>query len=101
MSKEKELLKYSTPSIVFTKIKKLFPYDTNLKFNISTRANKKYMIKGNFSNDKWIHFGQFGMEDFTAHNDEHRRKLFLKRNAKWNNDNPNSASFLSYWLLWN
>lgn len=100
MHKEQEITKYSKPSTVFAKLKLLFPYDTGLKFDISTRANKKYMVKGNFSNDKWIHFGQMFMEDYTLHGDSFRRKLFQSRNSRWKNSEPNSPAYLSYQLLW-
>lgn len=100
MSKEQEITKYSKPSTAFAKLKLLFPHDTSLKFDISTRANKKYMVKGDFSNNKWIHFGQMFMEDYTLHQDSFRRNQFQKRNSRWKDTEPNTPAYLSYWILW-
>ncbi len=94
MNKEKEILKYSNPSIVFKKYQELYN-DDNIA--ISTRKDKKYMV---YHNGKWIHFGQFGYEDFTKHKDENRRQLFLKRNHKWKLKDKYSSAYLSYWILW-
>ena len=94
MDKEKEILKYSNPMIVFKKFNKNYK-DGIIK--ISNRKDKKYMI---LHNNKWIHFGQFGYEDFTKHNDENRRQLFLKRNNKWKLKDKYSPAYLSYFLLW-
>ena len=63
----------------------------------STRKAKKYMIH---DGKKWIHFGQKGYEDFTAHGDEKRRDNFRRRNHKWATAEPMTPSFLSYYLLW-
>jgi hypothetical protein len=54
--------------------------------------------------DKVVHFGAFGMEDYTKHQDEKRRSNYLARATKikgdWKNDkySPNN---LSIHLLWN
>jgi hypothetical protein len=50
----------------------------------STRRDKKYMIS---INNKIHHFGQMFYEDYTKHNDDRRRDLFRKRNARWK-DSP-------------
>jgi hypothetical protein len=63
----------------------------------STRKNKKYMIS---INNKITHFGQMFYEDFTKHNDDRRRDLFRKRNARWKDSPKYSAAWLSYYLLW-
>ena len=94
MNKEKEILKYSNPAIVFNKYREL--YDDN-KIAISTRKDKKYMV---YHNGKWIHFGQFGYEDFSKHGSEHRRQLFRKRNHKWVLRDKYTPAYLSYILLW-
>ena len=67
------------------------------KVLISSKKNKKYMIK---INNKLIHFGDNRYEDFTYHHDENRRKLFRMRNAKWANAQRDTSSWLSYHLLW-
>ena len=53
-----------------------------------------------YHNGKWIHFGQFEYEDFSKHNDENRRQLFLKRNNKWKLKDKYNPAYLSYFLLW-
>ncbi len=54
-------------------------------------------------NNKWIHFGQLGYEDFTKHLDKQRRELYLKRASKtkgqWKT-NIYSPNILSIVLLW-
>ena len=60
-------------------------YDVGKVFP-STRATKKYMVEN--PDGKMIHFGYFGMEDFSKHKDEERRKRFRQRNRKWA-DAPN------------
>lgn len=94
MSKIEEIKKYSDPYKVAKKIKKDLGIDTHL----STRKDKKYMIKD--PNDNWIHFGQMGYEDFTKHNDKERRENFLKRNAKWKNAPIYTPRYLAYHFLW-
>jgi len=49
-----------------------------------------------------VSFGSKGMEDFTIHKDEERKKLYLKRHEK-NEDwkDPLTAGALSRWILWN
>ena len=72
----------------------------DIEFDVSTRKNKKYMIRGDMTNNKWVHFGQMNFEDFTKHNDEDRRKKFRSRNNKWIYRPIYSPAFLSYILLW-
>jgi len=72
-------------------------YDVGKVFP-STRATKKYMVEN--PDGKMIHFGYFGMEDFSKHKDEERRRRFRQRNAKWANAPKWSPSWLSYYLLW-
>ena len=67
----------------------------------STRKDKKYMIKND--EDKWVHFGQLGHEDYTKHNDDIRRQNYLKRasniKGNWKNDkySPNNLSINILW----
>ena len=95
MNKNIEL--YSNPDIVYKKAKKLFGDDIELY--ISTRKNKKYMIKFP-TNRKFIHFGEYGFEDFTKHKNKKRRDLFQIRNNKWKDKIYDSPAYLSYYLLW-
>ena len=51
---------------------------------------------------KATHFGQKGASDFTRHNDEGRKRLYLARHRpreNWND--PHSAGSLSRYVLWN
>jgi hypothetical protein len=64
----------------------------------STRATKKYMVLS--PDDKWIHFGQMGYEDFTLHRDPTRRARFKSRNRRWATADKWTPAFLSYYLLW-
>lgn len=96
--KLEEVKKYSDPDVVFRKANKLF--DEPFEFNISTRKNKKYMIKGDFTDNKWVHFGQMLYEDYTKHKDKERREKFLNRNRSWANKDKGSPAYLSYYLLW-
>jgi 2-phospho-L-lactate transferase/gluconeogenesis factor (CofD/UPF0052 family) len=64
----------------------------------STRKASKYMVKN--PDGKMVHFGAFGMQDFTKHKDEARRQKFRQRNAKWSDASKWSPAWLSYHLLW-
>jgi hypothetical protein len=95
MNKDIEL--YSNPTIVLNKAKQLF--GENIEIYLSTRKDKKYMIR--FPNQrKFIHFGQYGYEDFTKHKDKDRRQLFENRNKKWADREVDSPAFLAFHLLW-
>lgn len=92
MDKLTELKKWSDPAEV-AKIGKRY----NLDVYVSTRKDKKYMVK---IGSKVIHFGQMNYEDYTKHKDEKRRDAFRSRNAKWAKSANDTASWLSYYLLW-
>ncbi len=68
------------------------------KVYISTRKNKKYMVKK--PDGKMIHFGEIGYQDFTGHQDEKRRENFKKRNKKWATAEKWTPAWLSYHILW-
>jgi len=99
--KYKNVSIYSKPEKVFENAKMLFD-ENNIEYQISvsTRKNKKYMVRGEFTDNKWVHFGEMGYEDFTKHNDEGRRLAFLSRNVRWIGKPINTPAFLSYTLLW-
>ena len=70
----------------------------------SNRKNKKWMVN---YNNKWIHFGQKGYQDFTQHKDLDRRRSYLKRSKgikdKKGNltyKNKNSSNYWSINILW-
>ena len=96
-NKEKEVLKYSNPDIVWMKLQE---YSPNMPLFFSNRSDKKYML---IIDDKSIHFGQMGYEDFTKHQDVNRRDRYLKRanniKGKWK-DNKFSPNNLAINLLW-
>lgn len=101
MDKLKILLKYSNPEIAQQNAIKYLGKDALLY--ISTRKNKKYMIRD--KNNKFIHFGSIEppYEDFTKHRNEARRQNYLKRtvNIRGNwADNPYSSNNLSREILW-
>jgi hypothetical protein len=67
----------------------------------STRAGKKYMAE---VNNKTIHFGATGYEDFTTSKDEKRKASYLARHKTsedWTLSGIDSAGFWARWLLWN
>jgi len=100
--KMKKLEKVSDYDKVLENVNQYFrPYTKkDIYFDVSTRKYNKYMIKGDFTKNKFIHFGHIDYEDYTKHKDETRRNAFLTRNSKWLNELPNTPAFLSYILLW-
>lgn len=97
---KKHILKFSNPKEVFKNAKDIYGDDVEIK--LSSRSDKKYMIY-NPVNNKWVHFGAYGYEDYTKHKDEERRLNYLKRSSNikgnWIN-NPYSPNYLSIMLLW-
>jgi hypothetical protein len=94
MSKSEQLKEYSNIIKVQKIAKKL-----NLNpVVISTRKDKKYMIRDNEGDVK--HFGAMYYQDYTLHQDEKRRDSFLKRNHRWKDAPKYSPAWLSYHLLW-
>ena len=90
-----DLIKISTPDVVFSKFKKDNP---NVKIQISTRKDKKYSIIHPITG-KIVHFGST-LEDFTKHNDNKRRDRFLSRARKWQYMPKYTPAHLSYHYLW-
>jgi hypothetical protein len=86
--------RYSDPQTAQRKAHKYL--GRNATLYKSTKQGKKYMIKD--SNDKWIHFGALGYEDYTKHKDKERRANYLTRsgsikgNWKLNRYSPNNLS---------
>lgn len=93
MNKEQDIFLYSNPYKVQQKAQDLYLNPIHL----SSRKDKKYMV---FDGRKMVHFGQWGYEDFTKTEDEHKRFLFRRRNKKWADSPVYSPAFLSYYLLW-
>jgi len=98
-TKYEELLRYSNPSKVYSKLCKYLRRDVDLY--VSSNKRKKYMIQR--PDGKWVHFGAMGYEDFTQHKDDLRRIHYLQRaqNIRGNwRDNPYSANNLAIHGLW-
>ena len=99
-NKFKELIKYSNPELA-QRIA-FHDFDNDALLYISTRKNKKYMIRDP-NTGHMIHFGQMGFQDWTRHRNEARRQNFLRRTAhikgNWK-DNPYSPNNLSRIILW-
>lgn len=65
----------------------------------SNKKNKKYKIT--LPNEKPIHFGAKGYDDYTTHKDTSRQLKYLARHYKNENWlNPLTAGFWAKWLLW-
>ena len=49
-----------------------------------------------------IKFGAYGMDDFTITKNEEQKMRYIERHRKRENWNdPSTAGFWSYWILWN
>lgn len=99
-SKYKELIKVSTPQIVYKKAKEI--YGPNVDIDISPLKNKKYRILDSIKN-KYVDFGDIRYQDFTKHKEEERRIRYLKRALNIRGDwakNPFSKNWLAISLLW-
>ena len=90
------LIEISNPYTVYTKFKKIFPRDSEIK--ISTRKNKKYMIYDP-NIKKWFYFGST-MTDYTFRRDLQRRLKFKTRNRRWADADIYTPAYASYYLLW-
>jgi hypothetical protein len=92
--KEEALREYSDPEKVQKKAKMMGLNPVV----ISTKKDKKYMIKDNNGDVK--HFGMMGYKDFTKTDDEKKRNNFRSRNWRWEHADKYSPAFLSFHLLW-
>ena len=84
-SRQKEFLRVQKPLPVSAKNQRLQGLGsvrdgTSFVVKKSPKNNKKYMAV-NLSNDKRVHFGHPDYEDYTQHNDDMRKHLYLKRHA--------------------
>lgn len=67
----------------------------------SSRKDKKYMVK---LNNKTIHFGAKGYEDYTTHKDRKRKRSYEGRHREaenWTKSGIDTAGFWAKHLLWN
>lgn len=95
-SKLHDLLSFSDPARVVRACRR-HGYDPQRLF-ISPLSSKKYMYIT--PENRRIHFGYMGMEDYTRHRDPERRRRFLLRNARWKHAPLYSAAHMSYFLTW-
>lgn len=79
-----------------------------MKVDIKKSTNSKKKLMAIFYDDsgkriKTTHFGASGMSDYTKHNDDERKKLYLARHSNGKEDwnNYMTAGSLSRWVLWN
>jgi hypothetical protein len=101
VNKKREVEKVSNPDLVYHKALILLNEFDDVELDFSTRINKKYMIRGDFTNGKWIHFGDMRYEDYTKHQDEERINNFRIRNKHWiKKYDKYSPAWFSYYILW-
>lgn len=96
----RKLRKYSNPVQVQIMANKYL--GKTAKIYPSTKKEKKYMV-WDPKNQKWVHFGQLGYEDYTKHKDKSRRKNYLTRSRNIKGDwkkNKYSPNNLSIHILW-
>ena len=99
MTKYDELVQYSNPARVAKNAREYFGDDT--KIYLSNKVQKKYMVKN--LDDKWVHFGEMGYNDYTRTLSKEKRDRYLKRamaiSGNWMS-NPYSPNNLAIHLLW-
>ena len=70
----------------------------------SNNLKKKFMVKfinPNTGKINTIHFGAFGMSDYTINKDEKRKERYILRHMNDKINDPYYASFYALNLLWN
>ncbi len=65
----------------------------------STRKGKKYSIT--LPDDKIVHFGAIGYEDYTMHHDDKRKDRYISRHKKEDWTDLSKAGTWSRYILWN
>ena len=64
----------------------------------SDKPNKKFMV---IHENKKIYFGDSKYQDYTQHNDDKRKSMYIlrhKKNEDWND--KNTSGFWARWILW-
>lgn len=98
-NKQELINKYSNFTTAQKRLNKYMGEPT--KLYLSDRKDKKYYIIT--PDNKKVHFGQMGYEDFTKHKDEARRQRYLNRATKikgsWKEDkySPNNLAINVLW----
>lgn len=70
-----------------------------VKVTPSTRKDKELMIE---INDKTIHIGSQGMDDFTSHQHEKRKERYIARHRvseNWNESGLHTAGFRAKYVV--
>ena len=65
----------------------------------STRKGKKYRIT--LPDNKIVHFGAIGYEDYTMHHDDKRKDRYISRHKKEDWTDLSKAGTWSRYILWN
>jgi hypothetical protein len=65
----------------------------------STRKGKKYSIT--LPDNKIVHFGAIGYEDYTMHHDDERKDRYISRHKKEDWTDLSKAGTWSRYILWN
>jgi hypothetical protein len=65
----------------------------------STRKGKKYSIT--LPDNKIVHFGAIGYEDYTMHHDDKRKDRYISRHKKEDWTDLSKAGTWSRYILWN
>jgi hypothetical protein len=89
MYKAKYILIYSTPLIVLRKAR---------EHGISGRKTHKYVYRP--PNKAPVHFGAWGMEDYTKHKDRERLEAFRSRSWATAPREGSASRCRSNWLYW-
>lgn len=99
-TKQKDILKWSNPREAQQNAYEYLGPTAHLY--LSYKKDKKYMIY-DVNNNKWVHFGQMGYQDFLKHKNLLRRHNYIQRasnmHGNWR-ENPYSANNLSINILW-
>jgi hypothetical protein len=68
----------------------------------SERETKKYKaVFEDGEKKKTVHFGAYGMEDYTQHHDKERRRRYWERHEKdLRTEDPTKPGYLSLFVLW-
>ena len=100
--KKEQVEKVSNPITVYDNaVLYLSQIDENFSLNFSPKWNKKYMIKGTFTDNVQIHFGDILIPDYTKHknedllieyknNNHHCEEEYFKYTPDW----------FTYYLFW-
>ena len=74
---------------------------TTVLITKSSKTDKKYQAQ---INNKTIHFGAKGYEDYTTHHDIERKNRYIERHQdkeQWNKTGIATAGFYAKNILWN